>query len=142
MDSKVSEILVDHDFVGQVIDFNKKVLKIDQRPLGVLPKNEFEISMKCLQEEIDEFEEAYRMGDMVACIDSIIDLRYFAIGVLYKMGMTHEMINKCDTAVHEANMEKKLGVVAKRATEGAADAVKPEGWVSPEKRIEAILDEV
>ena len=37
-------------------------------------------------------------------------------------------------------MEKKLGTVAKRAVEGAADAVKPEGWVSPEERIIEILD--
>jgi predicted HAD superfamily Cof-like phosphohydrolase len=44
------------------------------------------------------------------------------------------------TAVHEANMEKKLGVVAKRGDGSAADAVKPEGWIPPEGRIEAILD--
>jgi len=133
---------VKQDFVSQVVDFNQNVLKIEPRFLSMLPTHEFQLSMACLQEEIDEFEEAYRNGDLIACIDSIIDLRYFAIGVLYKMGLKSETINKCDTAVHEANMEKKLGVVVKRAVDGAADAVKPEGWVAPEKRIEAILDEV
>ena len=133
---------IEQDFVSQVVEFNKRVLKIEGRPLGLLPKNEFEITMKCLKEELEEFEEAYRLGDMVGCIDAIVDLRYFAIGVLHKKGLTPAMINKCDTAVHEANMEKKLGQNAKRAIDGAADAVKPEGWISPEARIEAILDEV
>lgn len=129
-------------FVKQVVDFNQQVLKIGQRKVDMLQQNEFEISMKCLQEEIDEFEEAYRKGDIVGCIDAIIDLRYFAVGVLYKHGLSADVITQCDTAVHEANMEKKLGVVAKRASNGAADAVKPEGWVSPEERIIDILDSI
>ena len=129
-------------FVDQVVAFNKDVLKIDQREVDMLKQNEFEISMKCLQEELDEFEEAFKAGDVIGCIDAIIDLKYFAVGVMYKMGLTPETMNQCMTAVHEANMEKKLGVVAKRATEGAADAVKPVGWVSPEERIANILDGV
>jgi len=129
-------------FVDQVIEFNQQVLKIEQRPIDMLPKNEFEISMKCLQEELDEFEEAYKNGDLIGCIDAIIDLRYFAIGVLYKKGLTAEAIKLCDTAVHSANMEKKLGTNAKRAVEGAADAVKPVGWIPPEERIIEILETV
>ena len=129
-------------FVDQVVAFNKDVLKIDQREVDMLKQNEFEISMKCLQEELDEFEEAFKAGDVIGCIDAIIDLKYFAVGVMYKMGLTPETMKQCMTAVHEANMEKKLGVVAKRATEGAADAVKPAGWVSPEERIANILDGV
>lgn len=130
------------DFVDQVVEFNQKVLKIEQREIGMLSGGELDISMKCLKEELDEFEQAYQHGDLIGCIDAIIDLRYFAIGVLYKMGLSPETIRKCDSAVHSANMEKKLGVVAKRAVEGAADAVKPVGWVSPEERIIEILDEV
>lgn len=128
--------------VHQVIDFNQKVLKIEQRELGALEQNEYEISVKCLKEELDEFAESYEVKDFIGSIDAMIDLMYFGIGVMYKMGMTEEMISKCFTAVHEANMEKKLGVNAKRAVDGAADAVKPEGWQSPEERIIDILDEV
>ena len=129
-------------FVDQVVDFNKRVLMIDQRNIDMLKANEFEISVKCLQEELDEFAEAFKSGDIIGCIDAIIDLKYFAVGVMYKMGLTPETMKQCMTAVHEANMEKKLGVVAKRAVEGVADAVKPEGWVSPEERIASILDAV
>lgn len=127
-------------FIDQVVEFSQRVLKIEQRPVGMLQQNEFEFSMKCLQEELDEFEEAFKNGDLIGCIDAIVDLKYFAVGVLYKMGLSPDMQKACCTAVHSANMEKKLGVVAKRAVEGAADAVKPEGWVSPEERIIEILD--
>lgn len=127
-------------FVDQVVEFNQCVLKIEQRDVDMLKQNEFEISMKCLQEELDEFQEAYKNGDIIGCIDAIIDLKYFAVGVMYKMGLTPDVMKQCMTAVHEANMEKKLGVVTKRAVEGAADAVKPAGWVSPEERIIDILD--
>lgn len=128
------------NLVNQVIEFNKQVLKIDQRSLDMLKANEFEISIKCLKEEIEEFEQAHKNGDIIGCIDSMVDLRYFAIGVLYKMGLNVDSIIACDTAVHEANMTKKLGSVAKRAVDGAADAIKPVGWVSPEERIINILD--
>lgn len=130
------------NFVDQVVEFNQRVLKIDQRPIDMLKTSEFEISMKCLQEELDEFEEAFKSGDIIGCIDAIIDLKYFAVGVMYKMGLTPDHMKQCMTAVHEANMEKKLGVNAKRAVEGAADAVKPEGWIPPEERIANILDGV
>lgn len=129
-------------FVDQVVDFNQQVLNIAQREIDMLKLNEFEISMKCLQEEIDEFEQAFKSGDLIGCIDAIVDLKYFATGIMYKMGLSPETMKRCMTAVHEANMEKKLGTNAKRAVEGAADAVKPAGWVSPEERIIEILDGV
>ncbi len=129
-------------FIDQVVEFNQRVLNIGQREVDMLNSQEFEISMKCLQEELDEFEEAFKNGDLIGCIDAIIDLKYFAVGVLYKMGLSPDTQKACCTAVHSANMEKKLGVNAKRAVEGAADAVKPEGWVSPEERIIEILDQI
>lgn len=127
-------------FPHQVVEFNSKVLKISQRPKGMLAEAEFQISENSLKEEIDEFIEAHQSGDFVGCVDAMIDLMYFANGVLYKMGLTPEEIVKCKTAVHEANMEKKLGVNHRRGDGSAADAVKPEGWVSPEERIIDILD--
>lgn len=127
-------------FTNQVVDFNVRVLKIDQRPKDLLKPAEFEISEKCLKEEIDEFLEAHKHGDFIGCVDAMIDLMYFANGVLYKMGLTPEEITKCKTAVHEANMEKKLGVNERRGDGTAADAIKPFDWVSPEERIMDILD--
>lgn len=127
-------------FPHQVVEFNQKVLNIQQRNKDILNKAEYDISVKCLKEEIQEFEEAYENGDYIGQVDALIDLMYFAIGVLYKKGLTPEEIVLCSTAVHEANMEKKLGVNHRRGDGSAADAVKPEGWIAPEQRIIDILD--
>ena len=127
-------------FAHQVVDFNQQVLKIQPREQALLNISEFNISVKALFEEVQEFIDAAETSDFIGQVDAMIDLQYFAMGVLYKLGLTAEQINKCCTAVHEANMEKKLGVKPSRGDGSAADAVKPEGWESPEARIGAILE--
>lgn len=127
-------------FTRNIVDFNQKVLGIAPREKNMLNDSEFDISMACLQEEVREFMEAHIGGDFIGCIDAIVDLRYFAVGVLYKLGLTAEQIEQIDQAVHDANMQKKLGKKEGRGDGVAADAVKPEGWISPEERIAAILD--
>lgn len=127
-------------FTRNIVDFNQKVLGIAPREKNMLNESEFDISIECLQEEVREFMEAHISGDFIGCIDAIVDLRYFAVGVLYKLGLTAEQIEQIDQAVHDANMQKKLGKKEGRGDGVAADAVKPEGWVSPEERIAAILD--
>lgn len=127
-------------FTRNVVDFNKSILGIGQRELAMLNDSEFKISVECLNEEVQEFIEAHNSGDFIGCIDSIIDLRYFAIGILHKLGMTVEQIEMCDQAVHDANMQKKRGKKDGRGDGIAADAIKPEDWVSPEERIADILD--
>lgn len=128
-------------FASNVVSFNQRVLKIEQRPVGLLSGPEQEISLNCLREEIDELEQAIDQGDLVGCVDALIDLKYFADGVLYKLGLTANTIDACGQAVHEANMEKKLGINHHRGDGQAADAVKPEGWKSPEERIATIIDQ-
>lgn len=127
-------------FACNVVDFNQRVLKIDQRQIGMLIPDEFDISVKCLNEEVREFQEAFAKGDLVGMIDAMVDLKYFATGVMYKLGLSALTIDRCEEAVHYANMEKKLGVNAHRGDGSAADAVKPIDWVGPEERISRILD--
>lgn len=129
-------------FTRNIIDFNQRILGIMQRDPAMLNESEFNISCECLHEEINELKSAHVDGDFIGCIDALIDLRYFAVGVLYKLGLTVEQIEAMDQAVHEANMQKKLGKKAGRGDGIAADAVKPENWVSPEERIANILDDI
>lgn len=129
-------------FTRNIVDFNQRILGIEQRTPSMLNESEFNISRECLNEEIQEFVDAHISGDFIGCIDAIIDLRYFAVGVLYKLGLTIDQIERMDQAVHDANMQKKLGKKAGRGDGVAADAIKPTDWVSPEERIASILDEV
>lgn len=139
--SKVQAYDLPPTFAQNVVEFNREILGIQPRIVGTLIETEFEISKKCLNEEITEFIEAYQKGDIVGMIDAMTDLKYFADGILYKMGLTAESIDKIGAAVHNANMTKKKGVNARRGDGSAADAVKPEGWVPPEERIANIIDE-
>lgn len=125
--------------IHQVIEFNREVLGIKPRPLGFMPDIEKDHIVQAMREEVDEFIEAHEGGDLIGSIDAVCDLIYFAMGGLYKMGVTGDAAIEIFTAIHHANMEKKRGVVARRDT-GAPDAIKPEGWMSPEERISAILD--
>lgn len=123
---------------NKVIEFNREILGIHQRDRGMLGDSEIEISHQCLIEEASELMVAHGKGDYIGCIDSVIDGIYFGFGILYKLGLNGDEIGEIFDAVHHCNMTKKRGVNAKRDT-GAADAVKPEGWVGPEERILDIL---
>ncbi len=126
-----------------VVEFNQRVLGIAKRHLiGWQRPNDFRLSLAQLREEIDEVQEAYEKGDFVGLIDGLIDIDYFLKGVVYKHGLTIEQYHELFVLVHEANMEKKLGVKENRQGFGdAADAIKPQGWVAPEERIRAKLSE-
>lgn len=128
-------------FAHQVAEFNEVVLGIAPRFQMPLGEAELKLTLHCLREEVDEFEEAAQGSDYVGMVDALIDLQYFALGALYKMGVTPDKVVKCCTAVHQANMTKKRGVKAGRGDGSAADAIKPEGWITPEERIGSILEE-
>ena len=120
--------------------FNRKVLGIEPRQIGLMDPMEFKLSMTQLREEIREMEEAYEHGDLIAVVDGMVDLDYFLKGVVYKHGIMAPIYNEIFKVVHDANMQKKLGVKSGReGFDGAADAVKPAGWVAPEEKIGLIL---
>lgn len=126
-------------FVEQVIDFNEKIIGVGQREIGLLSDKELEYAIKAIDEEKQEFFQAHHQQDVIGAVDAVIDLMYFGIGFLRRMGLNADQISLCMTAVHEANMEKKLSMAVYKRVEGVPDAAKPEGWVGPEERIAFIL---
>lgn len=129
----------DNLFVDQVIDFNTKIIGVQQREIGLLSDSELEYAMKAINEEATEFKDAHSQQDVIGAVDAVIDLMYFSIGFLRRMGLTADQISSCMTAVHNANMEKKLSMEVQKRVAGVADAAKPQGWVGPEERIAFIL---
>lgn len=126
-------------FVEQVFDFNDKVINVGPREIGLLSEDELKYAMAAMAEERQEFAEAHHKQDLISAVDAVIDQLYFGIGFLRRMGLTAQQVSDCMTAVHTANMEKKLSLAVQKRVEGVPDAAKPEGWVGPEERIAFIL---
>jgi len=125
-----------------VAEFNRNILGIGARPLGIQPENEAKLSVRQLMEEAEEMALANSSQDFVGVIDSAIDSIYFAYGILYKLGLDNEKVDRIFNSIHNYNMTKKRGVKSGREGFDAADAVKPTNFVmSPEERIMHIISE-
>lgn len=87
--------------------------------------------LKFLREEVNELEEALRMGDLEKALDALVDLDYVLKGTIHLMGMAR-IYPEAWRRVHRANMAKELANDASRSTRGyALDVVKPPGWEAP-----------
>jgi len=125
--------------IQEVVEFNAKVLGIEQRPIHLLSEDEKEYLEKALYEEVFEFQDAHTENNIVGVVDGLLDLCYFAIGGLYRSGLTITQIQQCFAVIHQANMQKQIGKQEKRGGK-AIDAIKPEGWKPPEEQIKEILN--
>jgi predicted HAD superfamily Cof-like phosphohydrolase len=126
---------MNHKHFELVSSFNKEILNIKERNFGLQDIAEFKLSMVQLREEIQEIEEAFDKKDLVGVIDGCIDLEYFLLGILYKMGLDNTDYETIFHIIHSANMQKKKGINAKRTGYDAADAIKLNDWVPPEEAI-------
>lgn len=125
------------DMIDQIFDFNEQVIGTGDVDINCLTEKQFQWTNVFVQEELQEFADAFRKQDAVGMVDAILDLIYGSMGTMKKMGLTREQVRLCLTAIHEANMTKKRGVVATRG--GDEDATKPADFVPPEARIAHIL---
>lgn len=114
--------------------FQRDITGIEPADLPTLVNEEYVLARaNFLSEELDEFVEAATAGDIVGAADALTDMVYVAMGTALTMGIP---LDKVWDVVHAANMKKVKGTT-KRGI--ANDAVKPEGWVGPERAIAAIL---
>lgn len=128
-----------------VAEFNEKVLRLppkweNNEPVTGLSDATMQLSHKQLLEEICEWEDADLDNDLPGQVDAMLDLIYFALGVLYKMGLSPLEINTLFEAVHNANMTKAIGKKKGREVEGTTDAVKPVDFKDPKNIIEGLIN--
>jgi predicted HAD superfamily Cof-like phosphohydrolase len=83
-----------------------------------------------VKEELKEAEEA---TDVIGQADAMIDAIYFLLGTLVEMGVKPQAVFEI---VQEANMAKVFPDGKPRWNE-VGKVIKPEGWVTPEPKIEA-----
>lgn len=113
-----------------IIDFNTIVigLKIPDNKFNMFSWDRYKWFKGVIDEELNEFTDAYLDNDLDGQVDAIIDMTIFALGRLVEMGVSEETFHDCWKKVHDKNMQKKLG---NKGRGSDCDAIKPEGWESP-----------
>lgn len=92
-----------------------------------------------MQEELDEFKQAYMENDLPKMADALIDLVYVALGTAHMM---HVPFYHCWFEVQRANMAKERANSStdeRSKRKNSLDVVKPKGWKAPD--IAAVLKE-
>ena len=118
-----------------VAEFHVQVLKNTVPTSVSIISEEFALDrFAFLAEETNEYLEAATEGDIVKAVNELLDTIYVALGTLWYMGIP---VQECWDAVQKANMAKVLGPTKRDARRHSPtkDAMKPEGWVGPEKEI-------
>lgn len=127
--------------VEKVIEFNQTILGITQATsIAELSHANFKLLDRQLEEELLELQAGWEDSSVVNQVDALVDLIYFALGGLYKYGLSAKQIEHVFGLVHDANMTKALGKVAKRHVEGTVDAAKPVNFQGPESSIREYLN--
>lgn len=123
----------------QVKEFNEEIINLEivSRP-ALLKSERVDWFLNVVNEEANEFAEAWKSADTVGMLDALIDMAYFLLGRVYECGFTEAEWDKCFAAVHECNMTKRKGNKGRGSDD---DAVKDADWVGPEERIREILNQ-
>ena len=115
--------------VKSLLEFNEafEIPKLDSPGLGT--DEMIELRIKLLREEVEEYAEAARAGDMVEVLDALADIGYILGGTIINHGM-QKIYDDAFNEVHRSNMAKLVdGKVIRR---GDGKVLKPKGWQPPQ----------
>lgn len=110
-------------------EFHKKFeLEALEKP-GFLDDELTQFRIKFMQEELNEFHQAFDELNLHDAFDALIDLTYVVLGTAYLMGLPFK---KGWSLVHEANMQKVRATKKEQSKRSStSDVIKPAGWVAP-----------
>lgn len=121
-----------HEKLDLFEDIQKFHSKFDLPALvkpGFLPHDLMSFRIKFIQEELDEFCDAYVNENLEKAFDALIDLTYVVLGTAYLMGLP---FNDGWRHVHHCNMQKvRAKTINDSKRKHTSDVVKPEGWQAP-----------
>ena len=87
-----------------------------------------ELRIRLLEEEVAEYAQAVRDGDLVEVLDALGDIAYILAGTILNHGL-QVVIDDAFSEIHRSNMEKLVdGKVLKR---GDGKVIKPDDWIAP-----------
>ncbi len=114
--------------IASLLEFNNAfdIPKLEKPDLS--SKELIELRIKLLEEEVAEYAEAARGGDLVEVLDALADIAYILAGTVINHGMQH-IFDDAFSEVHRSNMAKLVdGKVLRRAD---GKVMKPESWQPP-----------
>ena len=115
--------------VKSLLEFNEafEIPKLDSPDLG--PNEMIELRIKLLREEVEEYAEAARSGDLVEVLDALADIGYILAGTIINHGM-QKIYDDAFNEVHRSNMAKLVDGKVIRREDGKV--LKPDGWQPPQ----------
>ena len=115
--------------VKSLLEFNEAfdIPKLESPSLG--PDELIELRIKLLEEEVREYAEAARSGDLVEVLDALADIGYILAGTIINHGM-QGIYDDAFNEVHRSNMAKLVDGKVLRREDGKV--LKPEGWQPPQ----------
>ena len=115
--------------VAALLEFNEafEIPKLASPGLG--PDELIELRIKLLTEEVQEYAEAARSGDLVEVLDALADIGYILAGTIINHGM-QDIYDDAFNEVHRSNMAKLVDGKVIRRDDGKV--LKPEGWQPPQ----------
>ena len=115
--------------VAALLEFNEafEIPKLASPGLG--PDELIELRIKLLTEEVQEYAEAARSGDLVEVLDALADIGYILAGTIINHGMQN-IYDDAFNEVHRSNMAKLVDGKVIRRDDGKV--LKPEGWQPPQ----------
>ena len=115
--------------VKSLLEFNEafEIPGLDEPAIG--PQELVELRIKLLTEEVQEYAEAARTGDLVEVLDALADIGYILAGTIINHGMQH-IFDEAFDEVHRSNIAKLVDGKVLRREDGKG--MKPEGWTPPQ----------
>lgn len=97
---------------------------------ALLDQHAVDFRVRFMHEELKEFEDSHRVGDLEGCADALVDLAYVVFGTALIMGLPwQELWDRVQTCNMAKRQAKPDGSDSKRGS--PLDVVKPPGWVGP-----------
>lgn len=115
--------------VESLLEFNKAFEIPYLTSPGLSSDDLIELRIKLLTEEVQEYAEAARSGDLVEVLDALADIAYILAGTVINHGM-QEVYDEAFSEVHRSNMAKLVNGRVIRREDGKV--MKPEGWQPPQ----------
>jgi predicted HAD superfamily Cof-like phosphohydrolase len=114
--------------VASLLEFNQafEIPKLEHP--GLSDSDLIELRIKLLTEEVQEYADAARAGDMVEILDALADIGYILAGTIINHGM-QDIYDDAFAEVHRSNMAKLVDGKVHRRDDGKV--MKPEGWQPP-----------